>query len=381
MNMAVQRKLAPALTFEPATKAHIDALVALENASFETDRLSRQRFLHWVKANNSIFSVAVLDGEVVGYGLVLLRNGTRLARLYSIAIDAKAKGCGIGRQLLAHLETQVIEADRLYMRLEVAANNTPAIALYESCGYRSFGVYANYYENNVDAVRMQKPIRQLSSQQHLPTYPWYKQTTDFTCGPAALLMAMTHLDKEQPLDQAHELELWREATTIYMTTGHGGCHPYGLALAAYRRGFDVTLFVSQADELFFDGVRSEHKKVIMRTVESTFKRQLQRTDVEVVVGQPSIETLKHSMENGATVIGLISTYQLNGYKNPHWVCVTHIDHDCLYIHDSDMDDDDTNPLEYQHIPIASADFSRMTGYGKSKLSSFIVLTAADRQKS
>ena len=373
---AIRHDAAPAVTFVAASKAHIDALVALENASFDSDRLSRQRFAHWVKASNSIFSVALLDGDLVGYGLVLLRNGTRLARLYSIAIDAQAKGCGIGRQLLSHLEEQVIEADRLYMRLEVAANNKPAIALYESCGYRSFGVYANYYENNVDAVRMQKPIRQISSQQHLPTYPWYKQTTDFTCGPAALLMAMTHLDKEQPLDQAHELELWREATTIYMTTGHGGCHPYGLALAAHRRGFAVELFVSQADELFFDGVRSEHKKVIMRTVESTFKRKIRKTDIQITVGQPSIDGLKERMAAGATVIGLISTYQLNGYKNPHWVCVTHIDHDCLYIHDSDMDDDDTNPLEYQHIPIASGDFSRMTGYGKSKLSSFIVISPA-----
>jgi len=34
-----------------------------------------------------------------------------------------------------------------------------------------------------------------------------------------------------------EINLWREATTIFMTSGHGGCHPIGLALAASAGNF------------------------------------------------------------------------------------------------------------------------------------------------
>jgi hypothetical protein len=51
------------------------------------------------------------------------------------------------------------------------------------------------------------------------------------------MMAMKALDPAMELNRTLELRLWREATTIFMTSGHGGCGPYGLALSAYRRGF------------------------------------------------------------------------------------------------------------------------------------------------
>src|SRR4051812_48697213 len=75
--------------------------------------------------------------------------------------------------------------------------------------------------------------------------PYYNQSTDFTCGPSSLMMAMTALDKSQPIDRAHELQLWREANTVFMGRGHPGSSPYGLALAGWRRGFTVMLWLSQ----------------------------------------------------------------------------------------------------------------------------------------
>ncbi|MCL1487420.1 MAG: peptidase C39 family protein [Marinobacter sp.] len=68
-------------------------------------------------------------------------------------------------------------------------------------------------------------------------YPYYPQTTEFTCGPAALIMAMAALNQQQSLTTLEELKIWREATTIFMLSGHGGCGPHGLALAAWHRGF------------------------------------------------------------------------------------------------------------------------------------------------
>src|SRR3954471_1918364 len=75
--------------------------------------------------------------------------------------------------------------------------------------------------------------------------PYYNQSTDFTCGPSSLMMAMTALDKSQAIDRAHELQLWREANTVFMGKRHPGSSPYGLALAGWRRGFSVTLCLSR----------------------------------------------------------------------------------------------------------------------------------------
>jgi hypothetical protein len=52
--------------------------------------------------------------------------------------------------------------------------------------------------------------------------PFYGQTLEFTCGPAALMMAMAR-SARFAARPAHRIKLWRESTTIYMTSGHGGC--------------------------------------------------------------------------------------------------------------------------------------------------------------
>ena len=48
-----------------------------------------------------------------------------------------------------------------------------------------------------------------------------------------------------------------------MTSGLGGTHPFGLALAARRRGFRAEVCVNTDQPLFIDGVRTENKKKIM----------------------------------------------------------------------------------------------------------------------
>ncbi|ABG42656.1 GCN5-related N-acetyltransferase [Paraglaciecola sp. T6c] len=354
----------------------IAQLVELENASFQSDRLSQRRFMHWLKATDShrVFMVAT-DGEnVLAYGLVIMRKGTRLARLYSIAVSITAQGMGVGRKLLLALEQQTLEQDKLFMRLEVATNNIGAIKLYESLGYRSFGTYANYYEGSIDALRMQKPIRQSLSLQTLPEYPWYQQTTEFTCGPSSLMMAMANLNGELDMSQSLELDIWRQATTIFMTSGHGGCHPIGLALAAHSLGFEVTAYVNTKAPLFIDGVRSEHKKYIMQAVDRQFLQRAEAQGIKMIYTDPDVKALQKGLSKGAAVISLISTYQLDGKKIPHWVTVTHIDEDCLYLHDPDPDDLHPQPMDCQHIPIAREDFFSMSAFGKSKLRTALLIT-------
>lgn len=359
--------------YRPALLSDIDQLDQLEKLSFDSDRLNRRRFKHWISSDHGIFIVAIDGTKLLGYGLVIMRKGTRLARLYSIAVSPAARGLGLGKSLLARLELEAIEQGKLFMRLEVASNNLSAIALYEALGYRTFGTYSRYYDNKIDALRMQKPIRQQLSGRRWAAYPWYQQTTEFTCGPSALMMAMAHLDSRHELSQSNELDIWRQATTIFMTSGHGGCHPLGLALAARARGFDVDAYINTTEPLFIDGVRSEHKKIIMRAVDRQFLQQAQQTNVSIHYEEISVDTISEALQNDSAIISLISTYHLDGKKIPHWVTVTGIDQDCLYLHDSDLEDIE-HPMDNQHIPIAREDFHKMSGFGKSKLRTTLVLT-------
>ena len=273
------------LSFRVATLDDLPELVALEQHCFTTDRLSPRSFQWMISRAHAQLLVAEKSGHLLGYALVLFHRGTSLARLYSLAIATPARGLGLGKQLLARIEACAVAHDCAYLRLEVRTDNPGAIALYERSGYRRFALINDYYADHTDALRLEKRILQHTDGRAL-SVPYYQQTTDFTCGAACLLMAMGALTPGREALRREELQIWREATTVFMTSGHGGCSPQGLALAAWRRGFRVRLQLSMAGPLFLDGVRDAHKKDVMRLVHEEFTAQLQDTDVERILGAP-----------------------------------------------------------------------------------------------
>ncbi|WP_158965768.1 GNAT family N-acetyltransferase/peptidase C39 family protein [Paraglaciecola sp. L3A3] len=373
MNAAERVDIAESYLTRAADLADLATLVEIEQKCFATDRLSKRSFRHWLQSPQRIFSVIEKAGVIVGYGLVIMRDGTRLARLYSLAILSDVRGQGVGKQLLIELEKQSVAAGKLFLRLEVEKTNKRAINLYESLGYKVFGDYKNYYENNNDALRMQKSIRHYSNFNRLPTYPWYEQTTDFTCGPAALMMAMKSVSAEMVMDQQTELDLWREATTIFMMSGHGGCHPIGLALAAEKRGFSPKVYINQALPLFTAGVRSEHKKQTVQVVEEQFASRAVAKNIPLITAEFDLALLQSVLAEGGRVLSLISTYRMDGYKVPHWVTITAMDEDCLFFHDPSVPDGHVMGFDCQHIPLAKEDFMKLSSYGKNKLRTAIVL--------
>lgn len=365
-----------AITFREGQSSDIDDLLAVEEACFKTDRLTRRSFRHWLKAPHGCLLVVDVAGEVLGYGLLWCHKGTRLARLYSLAVSPQLRGLGVARQLMQALEQAAIERDRLYMRLEVAENNHAAIALYQQCGYRVFGEYDDYYEDHSDALRMQKTIQHVRMETLQRRTPWYQQSTQFTCGPAALMMAIGSFDETFELDQQTELAIWRQATTIYMTSGHGGCHPLGLALAARDRGFSVEVLVNTQSVLFVDGVRSAHKKNVLEVVQQQFLEQIaQCSAISVDYREFTLKDLKQWLDDGYAVMILISTYRLDGKKAPHWVTLTGIDNRCFYVHDPDIDQHDANQLaiDCQYLPISLQDFEKISAFGSGRLRTALAL--------
>ena len=365
-------------TIRPVRMEDLDALHALENASFDTDKLTRRRLRHWIQASNREFMVAADDHKLLGYGLVLFHGATHLARLYSIAIAADTRGRGVGRALLGALETASANRDRFFMRLEVAQDNVAAITMYESAGYVAFGTIEDYYEDHRNALRMQKIIRYAPKRRRGQNVPWYQQTTGFTCGPAALMMAMAALDEHCKPDQATELDIWREATTIFMTSGHGGCHPMGLALAARKRGFAAHVYINQTGPLFLEGVRDPDKKHIMALVHQQFEQRLEEKHIAIDYRDITQTDIEQAIKRGAIVLALISSYRLDRKKAPHWVTITAFDDACFYVHDPDPSLEEQTGLDCEDLPIARADFARMSLFGKDKLRSAVIISRPRR---
>ncbi|SJM93405.1 GNAT family N-acetyltransferase/peptidase C39 family protein [Crenothrix polyspora] len=357
----------------PALLGDIEGLVALENACFDTDKLSRRSFRHWVVTEHRALLVAEMATCIVGYILIIYHPGTRLARVYSLAVLQQYRGQGIAKQLILAGEQAASDSGRLYLRLEVSVDNPPAIQLYEALGFQKFGIYRDYYEDHKDALRYQKRIRRYPGVLQHRSVHWLRQTTPFTCGPAALMMAMHGLDRTYQPSREEEINLWREATTIFMTSGHGGCHPLGLALAAKRRGFQVDVWINQVGTLFIDGVRNDEKKQVVELVDSCFKREAVEQGITVHYANITQDELISVFKAGAIPLILISTFSLDKKKAPHWVVMSGFDDDCLYMHDSDPDEGRQNELDCQFIPIAREAFERMSCFGKNRLRTAVII--------
>jgi hypothetical protein len=252
-------------------------------------------------------------------------------------------------------------------------DNTPAIKLYETMGYQKFGIYRDYYQDHKDALRYQKRIRRYRDTLQHRSVHWLRQTTPFTCGPAALMMAMHGINRAYQPSQEEEINLWREATTIFMTSGHGGCHPIGLALAAKRRQFSVEVWINQTTTLFIDGVRHEEKKRIVELVDTCFKRQAAEEGIKLHFANITQNELIAAFKAGAIPLILISTFLLDRKKAPHWVVMSGFDDDCLYMHDPDPDDGRQSEIDCQFIPIARENFDRMSCFGKNRLRTAVII--------
>jgi ribosomal protein S18 acetylase RimI-like enzyme len=357
-----------------AVPSDLDALLEMENRSFQGDKLSRRSLGRLLKKGNATTLVDVENGRARGYALVLYNKGTSLARLYSIVVDPDFRGLGLGRVLLEAAEKDALKNDCVTMRLEVRKDNAAAIGLYREHGYRVFQVVPDYYDDHSEALRFEKGLVP-HLKPDMVKVPFYGQTLEFTCGPAALMMAMKALDPGLKVSRKMELRIWRESTTIFMASGHAGCDPFGLALAANRRGFAVELFVNARAPMFMRTVRDPEKKEVIRLVYEDRIDEIRESHIKLHQRVLSVGEIQRRFSKGSIPIVLISSYRIYHEKTPHWVVITGFDEKYVYVHDSYVDvEDGKTESDSVNMPILKKDFERMSRYGRAGLKAVIVLS-------
>jgi hypothetical protein len=302
---------------------------------------------------------------------------SRVAPRWPVSIRSRWRRHQIARRLVLAAEQSALANDCVSLRLEIRRDNPASQNLFRALGYRPFRVVPDYYEDHMEALRFEKRlIPQLTAD--LARVPYYRQTLEFTCGPAALMMAMKALQPDLRLGRKLELRLWREATTIFMTTGHGGSSPYGLAIAASHRGFDVELHVNDRGVFLVDSVRSPEKKEVMRLVEEDMLDELRQLPVTVVDGTLGVDELQRTFESGGIPLVLISAYRIYRERSPHWVVVTGFDQRFIYTHDPYVDEEEGETVtDSINMPIPRRDFQRMARYGKAGQKAVLILRRRD----
>ncbi|QIR14935.1 GNAT family N-acetyltransferase/peptidase C39 family protein [Shewanella aestuarii] len=351
------------MLFRSATLNDLPQLNRIEHNAFSGDKISARQMKRFINSDLDHLIVADENGTLAGYALILFHRGTRLARLYSIAVSPEFRGRNIAFKLVTQCENIAVEHGFITLRLEVRNDNIAAKNLYLKMGYKVLKTLVHYYDDLADGVRMHKRLDPPGPSVTL-NLPLYIQTTDFTCGPSCLLMSFNAFEAVEH-NRITELNIWREATTIFMTSGHGGCSARGLAIAAINRGFDVALYSQDEPTPFITSVRDTNKKAIIEMVHQDFKQQLTAKGVSIAQQNPTIEQICEWISAGFPVLIMVSTYRLDGKKSPHWIVLTGFNEHYFFFHDPYVEQIE-NSINSAFVPISKTDLLHMARYGKQK---------------
>lgn len=141
-----------------ARLADLPALLAIERASFTTDRIAPKNLRRLLLRGHCALVVAETRRAVVGYALVLFRRGSRRARLYSLAVDPRHRRAGAATRLLSAIEKRVRGRGLLALTLEAGVANEAAATLYRRKGYRLLARLGPYYADGSHADRWIKSL-------------------------------------------------------------------------------------------------------------------------------------------------------------------------------------------------------------------------------
>jgi ribosomal protein S18 acetylase RimI-like enzyme len=362
----------PSVHIRAAGPGDMAALLALENQIFATDRISRRSLRGLLRSPTADVIVAEEGQGLAGTAVLLYRPGSAIARLYSIGVAPHIAGRGVATLLLEAAEAAALARDCHVIRLEVHTDNAAAIARYRKSGYREFGRHAGYYQDGGDALRFEKRLTVTMPPRPVP--PYFHQTTEFTCGPACLMMALGWADPEFQPAPVLEFQLWREATTIAMSGGPGGCEVYGMAVALKRRGLDPEIYVSRPGPYFLDTVKSVDKQRVMAVTQAEFRREAQELGIVTHLTPAGESVLMPAFDGGCVAIVLVSGYQLMPRGQPHWVFVFGRDGRRVLMHDpAAARDEHGGAIAPETHAVPWTAFERMTHVGRERLGAAIVI--------
>jgi len=139
-------------TVRTARGADLEAILAVERASFGRWAWDRKLFAEILDTPGSLFLVVEAGDGVDGYCAATAGRGGGMS-LDSIAVAPRARGTGAADALLRSLLRRARARGAGRMTLMVKVTNRRAQAFYERHGFRRTGRVPGYYEDGRDGFR------------------------------------------------------------------------------------------------------------------------------------------------------------------------------------------------------------------------------------
>ncbi|MGH9607071.1 MAG: GNAT family N-acetyltransferase [Terracidiphilus sp.] len=149
------------MLYRPYAPPDFAALYAIEEICFQPPlRFPRAYMRRLVDSSNSATWIAEEDSRLAGFAIVEWDRAALgpLAYIQTIEVLSKDRGHGVGAELLRRIEVSARDAGAHTIWLHVDAENSAAIHLYESRGYKRQGREENYYPRGRPALIYEKNL-------------------------------------------------------------------------------------------------------------------------------------------------------------------------------------------------------------------------------
>lgn len=133
----------------------INTVRRLEQICFPRDAWPLLDIVGVLTLPNVVRLKAELNGDIVGFIAVDIRNSQNLAWIATVGVLPEYRGRGIGKTLLTACEARTSVSS---LRLNVRPSNLPAIRLYRHLDYQQIGVWPRYYQDGEDALIFEKKL-------------------------------------------------------------------------------------------------------------------------------------------------------------------------------------------------------------------------------
>lgn len=170
--------------------------------------------------------------------------------------------------------------------------------------------------------------------------PLYRQKTEYTCGPASVMMVLKHFKKIKELSEKTEINIWHNTRLFpFFDT-----YPHGIAAYLSKKGLYVELVrevikptVHEFDKLFdMDKIPLYLKKDSFHAFKKNYHKQIlfaKKSGVRQVKKKPSLDMIKEYLKKGFVVLALIGADYFYRFDHippkhllaEHWVIVTKVD--------------------------------------------------------
>jgi ribosomal-protein-alanine N-acetyltransferase len=146
------------ITYRQPMALDIPTLVLLDKEYFPYSPWSPAQFKEEFAGipSTRFFELAISDNEIVGYAGVIAPGPDAVADILTVTVIDGFRRQGIAKRLIADIEGYCQSKGSSAIMLEVATDNSGAIALYENLGFSQISKRSNYYGSKKDAFVMQK---------------------------------------------------------------------------------------------------------------------------------------------------------------------------------------------------------------------------------